>query len=452
MMVGGYALFATVTTVSASPFIAVPLALAVGAAVGVLVYALLMRPMAGHPVFAAVLVTVSLGILLRVAVVLVYTDQTRYPLPAMDLSNPPVRLPGGAAVSALDVVTVASAAALLGGLFAFLRLSRLGIRMRAAAERPLLAAQRGIDFHALFALSWALASFAGALAGVLYADRGARRAAPRGVALRPRARHADRAGRRRCARLEHVDRPGRPDLAGPRRIPLRGSVHRRHPDREREGTAARHAAGGGRGRRTPRSGGGRALAEAQRALSDARDAGHALRGPLRGQRVPGALGLQHGGERAGADRRRRPLPQRRAVVLRPRGLRHADHVPQREPRTLPGRPGLDGHPRSRDRRCEPGHRRRPLQAPGLRRVLRADRAGRRALGVLPLVRVGRSILVRRDDRVHRDDRDRRHGLDAGGAPRRRFRDAAAVRHRRRRRCAGSRRRRTLLALPAQVRG
>src|SRR5437867_299485 len=101
MMVGGYALFATVTTVSASPFIAVPLALAVGAAVGVLVYALLMRPMAGHPVFAAVLVTVSLGILLRVAVVLVYTDQTRYPLPAMDLSNPPVRLPGGAAVSAL---------------------------------------------------------------------------------------------------------------------------------------------------------------------------------------------------------------------------------------------------------------------------------------------------------------------------------------------------------------
>src|SRR5207253_890947 len=116
MMVGGYALFATVTTVSASPFIAVPLALAVGAAVGVLVYALLMRPMAGHPVFAAVLVTVSLGILLRVAVVLVYTDQARYPLPAMDLSNPPVRLPGGAAVSALDVVTVASAAALLGGL------------------------------------------------------------------------------------------------------------------------------------------------------------------------------------------------------------------------------------------------------------------------------------------------------------------------------------------------
>src|SRR5712692_6643242 len=127
-----------------------------------------MRPMAGHPVFAAVLVTVSLGILLRVAVVLIYTDQIRYPLPAMALTNPPLRLPGGAAaISTLDALTVISAIALLGGLLAFLRLSRLGIRMRAAAERPLLAAQRGIDFHALFALSWALASLAGAVAGAL---------------------------------------------------------------------------------------------------------------------------------------------------------------------------------------------------------------------------------------------------------------------------------------------
>src|SRR5438876_8993068 len=170
MVLGGYVLFALTSATGGAPLVSIPLALVLSAVSGFLMYALLMRPMAGHPVFAAVLVTVSLGILLRAAIVMVYTDQARYPLPAMDLSNPPVRLPGGAAVSALDVVTVASAAALLGGLFAFLRLSRLGIRMRAAAERPLLAAQRGIDFHALFALSWALASFAGALAGVLYAS------------------------------------------------------------------------------------------------------------------------------------------------------------------------------------------------------------------------------------------------------------------------------------------
>src|SRR5205814_1253067 len=45
-----------------------------------------------------------------------------------------------------------------------------GIQMRAAGERPLLASQRGIDFHRLFALSWALAALAGGLAGILYSS------------------------------------------------------------------------------------------------------------------------------------------------------------------------------------------------------------------------------------------------------------------------------------------
>jgi branched-chain amino acid transport system permease protein len=170
MMLGGYALYATATTVSATPIVAVPLALVTGALTGVLVYVLLMRPMAGHPVFSAVLVTVSLGILLRVVVALLYTDQIRYPAQALGLANDPVRLPGGAAVSTLDAMTVAAAIVVLGGLFAFLRGSRIGIQMRAAGERPLLAAQRGIDFHLVFALSWALAAAAGALAGALYAS------------------------------------------------------------------------------------------------------------------------------------------------------------------------------------------------------------------------------------------------------------------------------------------
>jgi branched-chain amino acid transport system permease protein len=170
MMLGGYALYTAATAVSASPAVAVPLALGASAATGVLVYALLMRPMAGHPIFAAVLVTVSVGILLRAAVVLLFTDQLRYPAQAMGLVNAPVSLPGGAAVSTLDAITVGAAIVLLAGLLAFLRGSRLGIRMRAAGERPLLAAQRGIDFNLVFALSWGLAALAGAVAGALYAS------------------------------------------------------------------------------------------------------------------------------------------------------------------------------------------------------------------------------------------------------------------------------------------
>src|SRR6267142_2307004 len=105
LTLGGYFLFAPAATFPDAPALALPLAAALSALTGVLVYVALMRPMAGHPVFAAVLVTVTLGILLR-----------------------------------------------------------------AAGERALLASQRGINFHGVFALSWALAAFAGGLAGMIYSS------------------------------------------------------------------------------------------------------------------------------------------------------------------------------------------------------------------------------------------------------------------------------------------
>ena len=170
LTLGGYFLFAVASAVPGVPALSIPLAAALSALAGVLIYLLLMRPMAGHPIFAAVLVTVTLGILLRAAIVFAFTDRTRHTLALLALSNPPVRLPGGAVVSTFDLVMVGSAVLLFAGLFLFLRLSPLGIQMRAAGERPLLASQRGINFHAVFALSWALAAFAGGLAGMIYAS------------------------------------------------------------------------------------------------------------------------------------------------------------------------------------------------------------------------------------------------------------------------------------------
>jgi branched-chain amino acid transport system permease protein len=170
LTLGGYFLFATAAAFPGAPAVALPLAAALSALTGVLVYVALMRPMAGHPVFAAVLVTVTLGILLRAAIVFVFTDRTRHPLQNLGLSNPPRALAAGAVVSTFDLVMVAAAVALFAALFVFLKLSPLGIRMRAAGERALLASQRGINFHGVFALSWALAAFAGGLAGMIYAS------------------------------------------------------------------------------------------------------------------------------------------------------------------------------------------------------------------------------------------------------------------------------------------
>src|SRR5215470_1690764 len=167
LTLGGYFLFATAAAFPGAPALALALAAALSVLTGVLVYVALMRPMAGHPIFAAVLVTVTLGILLRAAIVFVFTDRTRHPLQQLGLTNPPRPLVGGAVVSTFDLVMVGAAVVLFAALFLFLKVSPLGIRMRAAGERALLASQRGIDFHGVFALSWALAAFAVALVGGL---------------------------------------------------------------------------------------------------------------------------------------------------------------------------------------------------------------------------------------------------------------------------------------------
>jgi branched-chain amino acid transport system permease protein len=170
LTLGGYFLFAVAAAFPGAPAVSLPLAAVLSALTGVLVYVVLMRPMAGHPVFAAVLVTVTVGILLRAAIVLVFTDRTRHPLQNLALTNEPRPLPGGAVVSTFDLVMIGTAAALFVALFAFLKLSPLGIQMRAAGEHALLASQRGINFHGVFALSWALAAFAGGLAGMIYSS------------------------------------------------------------------------------------------------------------------------------------------------------------------------------------------------------------------------------------------------------------------------------------------
>ena len=170
LTLGGYFVFALAAAFPGLPAVSLPLAALASALTGVLVYVVLMRPMAGHPIFAAVLVTITLGILLRAAIVFVFTDRTRHPLADLGLTNPPRALPGGAVVSTFDLVMIATAAVLFSALFLFLKLSPLGIQMRAAGERAVLASQRGINFHGVFALSWALAAFVGGLAGMIYAS------------------------------------------------------------------------------------------------------------------------------------------------------------------------------------------------------------------------------------------------------------------------------------------
>ena len=169
MLLGAFGLFTTASLFSGSPILAVAMAAILAAVIGILVYVLLMRRMTGESVLAAVLVTIALGILVRGLTVLIWSTQERHPLHVLGWPNASLAVGDSARVSAVGLAFVLITAAVYGALYFFLRRTHWGIRMRAAGQNPLLAAQRGINLHAIYALAWALATFTAGIAGMLIA-------------------------------------------------------------------------------------------------------------------------------------------------------------------------------------------------------------------------------------------------------------------------------------------
>jgi branched-chain amino acid transport system permease protein len=169
MMLGAYLLMTTASLFSGHLLTAFAAALVLSLTVGVLVYVFLMRKLTGEMVLAAVLTTIALGILLRGMMVLIWSAQQQYPAQALRLANPGIELSGGARISTFAAILVLTTAVTYAALFAFLRFGRWGMRMRAAGQNPLLAAQRGISLHAVYALAWSLSTLTGSIAGMLIA-------------------------------------------------------------------------------------------------------------------------------------------------------------------------------------------------------------------------------------------------------------------------------------------
>ena len=169
MLLGAYGLYTTASLFAGSPLVAVAAAAALAAVIGLLVYVLLMRRMTGESVLAAVLVTIALGILVRGLTVLIWSTQEQHPLNVLGWRNPSLAIGDSARVSGVGLAFVLITAAVYGGLYFFLRYTHWGIRMRAAGQNPLLAAQRGVNLHSVYALAWALATFTAGIAGMLIA-------------------------------------------------------------------------------------------------------------------------------------------------------------------------------------------------------------------------------------------------------------------------------------------
>lgn len=140
--------------------------LAVMAVIGVVLERLFLRRMIGEPPFAALMLTIGLGFLLRAIASAIWGSEPR------SLDTP---LAGGV-VSAGDLVIgyenlaiVIGTALLCGLLFVFFRFTRVGVAMQAASQNQLAAYYVGIPVKRIFALVWALSAMIAGAAGILVA-------------------------------------------------------------------------------------------------------------------------------------------------------------------------------------------------------------------------------------------------------------------------------------------
>ena len=169
MVFGAYLFFQALAASGGSLTLAIIAAVVGAALLGALVYLGVMRPLASFPVAVGVLATIALGLVLRTIVTLIWTAQTRYPAELLGRTGQPIALFAGVSISGIDVLIIAAAIIAMLGFPLLLRLSTVGIEMRGVAENALLAAQRGINLHGVYALAWSLSTLTGALAGILMA-------------------------------------------------------------------------------------------------------------------------------------------------------------------------------------------------------------------------------------------------------------------------------------------
>jgi branched-chain amino acid transport system permease protein len=144
--------------------LAVVIGMLVGAIIGAAVEFCLIRPLYRRHI-EQVLVTVGLG-LMAVALFTGIWGADPQPFPRPEWTRATTDI-GGAAIPNDRFLLIAAAGALLAGLIALLRYTRIGLVIRAGVENRTMVQALGIDVRRTFTLVFALGGAAAALGGVL---------------------------------------------------------------------------------------------------------------------------------------------------------------------------------------------------------------------------------------------------------------------------------------------
>jgi branched-chain amino acid transport system permease protein len=162
IMVGAFTSLTLFTTFGLNPFFALPLALAIGMALGYLFYYLIMQRLIKAPELASLLATFSIGIILEETVKLTFGSEFRgfnWVVGKLDLGV--TVMPLGKLYASIGSVAVAAL------LYLWYHRTRSGTAVRGVIEDSVGARVCGINVNSAYALSFALGIGLTVMSGVL---------------------------------------------------------------------------------------------------------------------------------------------------------------------------------------------------------------------------------------------------------------------------------------------
>lgn len=151
-------------------WVSVPITILIMGVFGYLLDVLIVRRLFGQPQISVVILTIALGFILRFAVGAIWTPEPQ--LLQTPFAGGVAKL-GGVVLGYEEVAVIGVTLALTLGLFVFFRGAKLGKAMQAASQNQLAAYYVGIPVKRIQSLVWALAGAVAAVAGILFASKGA---------------------------------------------------------------------------------------------------------------------------------------------------------------------------------------------------------------------------------------------------------------------------------------
>ncbi|HEX3650389.1 MAG TPA: branched-chain amino acid ABC transporter permease [Pseudonocardiaceae bacterium] len=134
--------------------------------IGALTYVVLIRPFDGRPDWEPVIVSMGFAFVLDGVIAIAWGNSTASLAPP--IAGTLGRL-GFTPVTWLTLAAVLVVLLVVALLLVFLNRSRTGIRLRAAAEAPVLAEQSAIRLPSMFVIGWGASAALAALAGIYFA-------------------------------------------------------------------------------------------------------------------------------------------------------------------------------------------------------------------------------------------------------------------------------------------